>query len=194
MGLVRAFMSISLDGFVAGTEVSIQHPMGIGGECLHQWLFANPPDPRDAEVAAAMFAPDTTGAVVLGRRTFDVGIGLWGDDGAFRLPCFVHTHRPAQTVVKGPTTFTFTTGDIGAVLREAQDAAGPKAINIMGAQTIQAVLDAGLLDEIHLTLVPVLLRRGTPLFRPSSDHALQLERTRLLATSTVTHLSYHVVA
>src|SRR5688500_8520418 len=107
MGKVRAHMSMSLDGFVAGPEVSIEHPMGVGGERLHQWLFDSHRDPRDSQVAAEMLAPSTTGAVIMDRRTFDVGVGLWGDDGAFHVPCFVVTRRPASNLVKGPTSFSF---------------------------------------------------------------------------------------
>ena len=167
--------------------------MGVGGERLHQWLFAHPGDPRDAEVAAEMFAPATTGAVVMGRRTFDVGEEPWGDDGTFRLPCFVVTHRPARMLVKGPTSFTFITEGIRAALERAQAAAGTRAVVVMGAATTQQVLRAGLLDELQINLVPVLLGSGTRLFEQFGDVPLELERTRLVESPTVTHLTYRIL-
>jgi dihydrofolate reductase len=186
-------MSMSLDGFVAGPDVRRDHPMGVGGERLHQWLFASPGDPRDAEVAADMFAPASTGAVIMGRRTFEVGVDLWGDDGTFHLPCFVVTHRPANMLVKGPTSFTFVTDGIRAALERAQAVAGPRAVNVMGATATQQFLSAGLLDEFQINLIPVLLGTGTRLFEQLGAAPLELERTRLIESSAVTHLTYRIV-
>jgi dihydrofolate reductase len=193
MGTVRAHMSMSLDGFVAGDEVSVEQPMGVGGERLHRWLFGDRGDPRDTEVAAGMFAPATTGAVIMGRRTFDVGEAPWGDDGTFHLPCFVVTHRPAGTLVKGPTSFTFVTDGIQAALAQARAVAGDRAVNLMGAQTVQQFLRAGLLDEIQINLVPVLLGAGARLFDHLGTAPIELERTRLVGSPTMTHLTYRVV-
>lgn len=195
MGTVRAHMSMSLDGYVAGPGVSREHPMGVGGERLHQWLFGDGGggDPRDAEVAAGMFAPATTGAVIMGRRTFEVGEAPWGEDGTFHLPCFVLTHRPAETRVKGPTTFTFVTDGIEAALARAQAVAGERAVNLMGAETTQQFLRAGLLDEIQINLVPVLLGAGTRLFEHLGTAPIELERTRMVGSSTMTHLTYRLV-
>ena len=86
-----ADMSMSVDGFVAGPDTDAGNPLGVGGELLHRWLFADPQDPRDAAVSAELSA--SVGAVVLGRRTFDVGVDIWGDV-PFPAPCFVLTHRP----------------------------------------------------------------------------------------------------
>ncbi|HEY9225882.1 MAG TPA: dihydrofolate reductase family protein [Gemmatimonadaceae bacterium] len=193
MGKVRAHMSMSLDGIVAGPEVRPEHPMGVGGERLHQWLFAQPADPRDAEVAGDMFSPSSTGAVIMGRRTFEVGVGLWGDDGTFHLPCFVVTHRPAKMVLKGPTSFTFVTDGIQGALERAQAVAGSRAVNVMGAAMTQQFLSAGLLDEFQINLIPVLLGTGTRLFEQLGVAPLELERTRLIDSAAVTHLTYRVV-
>lgn len=193
MGTVRAHMSMSLDGFVAGQDVSLEQPMGVGGERLHQWLFADRGDPSDAQVAAEMFAPATTGAVIMGRRTFEVGEAPWGEDGTFRLPCFVVTHRQAETLVKGPTSFIFVTDGIQAALARAQAVAGNRAVNLMGAQTAQQFLRAGLLDEIQINLVPVLLGAGTRLFDHLGAGHIELERTRMVGSSVMTHLTYRVV-
>jgi dihydrofolate reductase len=100
MGTVRVHMSRSLDGFVTGPDVSLGQPMGVGGERLHEWMFAAS-DATDIETPAEMFSTRTTGAVVMGRRTFDLGEQPWGEDGTFHLPCFVLTHRAAPTLVKG---------------------------------------------------------------------------------------------
>jgi dihydrofolate reductase len=193
MGTVRSHMSISLDGFVAGPDVSLAQPMGVGGDQLHKWLFDTPGDPDDAQVAAEMFNPATTGAVIMGRRTFEVGKDPWGEDGTFRLPCFVVTNRPATKLVKGPTSFTFITDGIEAALALAQAAAGERAVNVMGAQTTRQFLSAALLDEIQLNLVPVLLGKGTRLFEHLADARIELERTRMVASSAMTHLTYRVV-
>lgn len=192
MAIVRAFMSMSLDGFVTGPDVSVAHPMGIGGHRLHSW-FGKTMDAADAEVAAAMFSAESTGAVVMGRRTFDVGIGPWGDDGTFHLPCFVLTHRSAPRLVKGPTSFDFVTDGVAAVLARAQAVAGERAVNVMGAATVQQFLQAELLDEIHIDLVPVLLAAGTRLFSLVNGKRVELELTRLVGSPVVTHVSYRVL-
>jgi dihydrofolate reductase len=193
MGKVRVHMSMSLDGFVTGPDVSHENPMGVDGDRLHQWMFATPVDPRDAEVAAEMYSPRTTGAVIIGRRTFDLGEKPWGENGTFHLPCFVVTHRPKDRLVKGPTTFTFVTDGIESALAQAQAAAGDRGVNVMGAQTARQLLRDGLLDEIHLNLVPVLLGGGTRLFEDLGPDSMELERSRVVESPAVTHLTYRVV-
>lgn len=189
MGQVRVHMSMSLDGFVAGPDVSVQHPMGAGGERLHEWLSQEHGDPRDAEVAAQMFSSGTTGAVIMGRRTFDLGEGPWGEDGTFHMPCFVVTHRPREPVVKGATSFTFVTDGIESALERAQAAAGAMGVNLMGADTTQQFLRRGLVDEIHISLVPVLLGAGVRLFEHMGAAPVELERVHLIESS-VTHLTF----
>ena len=193
MGKVIAHISMSLDGFVTGPDVRVEHPMGVGGERLHQWLFANPGDPRDAQVAGEMFAPALTGAVIMGRRTFDVGIGLWGDDGTFQLPCFVVTHRPGDMLSRGPTSFTFVTAGVHDALARARTVAGSRAVNIMGAAMIQQVLHAGQLDEVQINLIPVLLGAGTRLFESFTTEKIELERTRIVESPSATHLTYRII-
>ena len=192
MGTVRVHMSTSLDGFVAGPDISVEQPMGVGGERLPEWMFA-PADPTDIETAAEMFSTRTTGAVVIGRRTFDVGEQPWGEDGTFHVPCFVVTHRAAPTLVKGKTSFTFVTEGLEHALALAQTAAGDKAVNVMGAGTAQQLLRLGLIDEIHLNVVPVLLQTGTRLFEHLGSDRIELERTgAVLPSSGVTHLVYRI--
>lgn len=191
MGRVCVFMSLSLDGFVAGPDVGVDHPMGVGGERLHAWLDGT--DPQDAAIAARMFSSATTGAVLMGRRTFTVGEGPWGDDGTFGLPCFVVTHRPADTIRKGATTFTFVTGGLDKAVAQARAAAGTGNVNVMGADLVQQMLRAGLIDELHLTIVPILLGDGVRLFEHLSPEHVELERTSVIASSVVTHLQFRVI-
>lgn len=190
--MIRAFASVSLDGFSAGPGVSREHPMGVGGLRLHEWILTDAPHPRDTEVAAGMFSPATTGAVLMGRRTFDVAIDRW-EDGAFHLPVFVLTHRAGPPVQRGDTTFTLVTGGLDAALDAARRAAAARAVNVMGASLVRQCLQAGLLDELHVNLVPVLLGAGARLFGDDGTHAVVLERTGMVESPAVTHLSYRVV-
>jgi dihydrofolate reductase len=193
MGKVVLHMSMSLDGYIAGPNVGVDRPMGEGGERLHEWLSTGShSDPRDAEVAAEMFATATTGAVVMGMRTFTVGEGPWGDDGTFAMPCFVLTHEPKETLVRGATTFTFVTDGIDSALAQANAAAGDKDINLMGADTAQQFLSAGLLDEIQINLIPIVLGDGVRLFEYPATKQIELERTRVIESAAVTHLKFRV--
>lgn len=131
MTKVALHMSMSLDGFVAGPNVGVEHPMGERGERLHDWLFnrnssrsgeslqtslSKSASKVSAEVTQEVFA--TTGAVVLGKRTFDVGVELWGDT-PYPVPCFVLTHEPREELIKASGTFTFITDGIESALRQA---------------------------------------------------------------------------
>src|SRR6187200_1284282 len=163
MGIVVAHMSMSLDGFIAGPDVSIAHPMGVGGKRLHEWLFEAGRDGADSQVAGEMFSHETTGAVLMGNTTFTVGEAPWGDDGAFGMPCFVVTNHARPMLRKQQTTFTFVTSGLPDAFEHARRAAGEKNVNVMGANTIQQVLAAGVLDELHIDLIPVALGSGVPL-------------------------------
>ena len=112
---------MSLDGIVAGPNISPEHPLGEGGMRLHDWLFGDKtgaPTELDRQIAQEFFA--STGAFVMGRRTFDLGEEPWGDEGAFGVPSFVVTRRPRARLVKGPTTFTFVTDGIVSALGQAK--------------------------------------------------------------------------
>ena len=189
MTLVVADMSMSVDGFVAGPDTDADHPLGVGGELLHRWLFADPQDPRDGEVAAEMTA--SVGAVVLGRRTFDIGVGIWGDV-PFPVPCFVVTHRPRDERVMANGSFTFVTGGVREAVSRARAAAGDRNVQLMGAQTVQQVMAAGLVDEIQINLVPVLLGRGVRMFAALPADHVELTRTTVIASDSATHLRFRV--
>jgi dihydrofolate reductase len=193
-GRVLLHVSMSLDGFTAGPKVSTAQPMGEHGERLHSWLTGNGAvhDPADREVASKMFSPESTGAVLMGRRTFAVGEKPWGDDGTFNLPCFVVTHYPAATIVKGRTRFTFVTGGLADALAQAKAAAGCRNVNVMGAYLARQCLAAGYIDEIHVNLIPILLGGGARLCEGLITPPIELERTGVVASSAATHIAFRV--
>lgn len=189
MGSIVLNMSVSLDGYGAGPGVAVERPMGEGGERLHEWLFTGDSE-VDAQVAREL--SDSTGAVVVGRRTFDVGVDLWQDT-PFPVPCFVLTHEPRERLPMRSAAFTFVTDGVGRALEQAQAAAAGKNVLIMGgAHTAQQFLSAGLVDEVQIQLVPVLLGAGVRLFDRLGTQHIELERTRLLASEQVTHLRFRV--
>ncbi|MFF0773091.1 dihydrofolate reductase family protein [Nonomuraea wenchangensis] len=188
MGAVVLHKSMSLDGFVAGPDVGAEHPMGRGGTRLHEWMFTDRPDPRDKEVLAATTA--SAGAVVVGRRTFDVGLPHWQDT-PYPAPTFVLTHRTRDRLVMSSATFTFVADGIEAALRAAQNVAGDKDVIVMGARTGRQFLRAGLLDELLINLVPVVLGSGIRLLDDLAH--IELTRTQVIASDTVTHLRFRVV-
>lgn len=192
MGQIHLHVSISLDGFTTGAQVRFDNPLGDGGEQLHEWLFADPMDPVDADVAAAMYDPAAVGAVLMGRRQFDLGIRHWGDDGTFRMPCFVVTHRPAERVVKRPTTFDFVTDGLDRALAQAQEAAGGKSVKVMGADVTRQLLLAGAIDQIELDIVPILLGDGASLFGGLDPASIELCQIDVRPSSRVTHVRYAV--
>lgn len=186
-------VSPSLDGYVAGPAVTVERPFGSADHRLHRWLGfeGSTPTAADREAAQRMLA--TTGAIVLGRRMFDVGIGTWGEDGAFGRPCFVVTNRAHDDVVKGPTTFGFVTGGVRRAVELARPAAGDRDIVLAGgAQVVQQCLAEGLVDEIRLHVVPVLLGVGTHLFGHSLRESVELEQTEAVSTPLATHLTFRV--
>lgn len=174
-------MTMSLDGFVAG-------PGGDVGR-LHQWIFGEPAG-RDAEMVSLMF--ETTGAWVIGKRTFDQGQEPWGDEPPFKQPCFVPAHEVSAPLTKGATTYTFVNDGIKSAIEQARAAAGDKNVLVMGgADVAQQAVKAGLVDELRIHLVPVLLGDGIRLF----DHLgaqVELERTSLDGGAEVTHLRFRV--
>jgi dihydrofolate reductase len=180
-------MSVSLDGFAAGPDVTVENPMGIGGERLHEWLFQADAD-VDAEQARELST--STGAVVVGRRTFDIGVGLWQDT-PFPVPCFVLTHEPREELVMKSASFTFVTDGVEEALRLARQAAGDRNVLVMGGPAT-ARQYVRLVDEIRLQLVPVILGNGTRLFEDLDAGHIKLEPTAVIESPRVTHLRYRV--
>jgi dihydrofolate reductase len=193
MGKVASAMSMSLDGYVTGPNVSREHQLGAGGEVLHHWLG---PTATPADQAVLQEMVDDCGAIIMGRRSYDlcVGDGGWGDGGPVgQTPCFVLTHH-APDLAGVPTVFTFVTDGIESAIAQAKDAAGQRTVGLHGATAPQQALAAGLLDEIQVHLVPVLLGDGVRLFDLLGAGPVELERNRVVeAGSGVTHLRFRVV-
>jgi dihydrofolate reductase len=208
-------ISTSLDGLVAGPNPSLEHPLGEGGERLHEWAFATvtwrkshglPGGDTGGDDDVVKEITERAGATVMGRRMYSGGAGpweddpnadgWWGDDPPFHHPVFVLTHHPRETVTKeGGTTFTFVSDGIEAALDQAREAAGDKDVAIGGgADAAQQYLRAGLLDELQIHVAPVLLGAGVRLFDGDLRSVPGLECTRVLESPTgVAHLGYRVV-
>ena len=193
MSRVVLDISPSLDGYVAGHgRIAPETPFGEAGHRLHRWIGFEDgtPDAVDDAAARRMFAD--AGAVVLGRRMFDVGIDHWGEDGAFGLPCFVVTNRAREPLRRGPTRFEFVGAHVAEAIALARAAAGGREVIVVGGADIaRQCLQAGLVDELRLHVVPVLLGRGVRLFEAPLP-ALELELLASEASVNAMHQTYRV--
>ena len=183
-------MSMSLDGFVAAAGRTGEEPLGQGGERLHGWAFGG--DDRDR--AVLMDGVGGTGAVITGRRNYEDSVPWWGPDGPTgpeRVPVFVVTHRAPDAQPEGGV-YTFVTGGIEQALEQAKAAAGDKGVCVMGGPDVgRQYLEAGLVDEISVHLVPVLFGAGTSMFGDLASH-VTLEPLSTIQTAQATHLRYAV--
>lgn len=186
MARVLAEFSLSLDGCIAGPGVAVDNPMGDGGEALHDWMFRDDAGQVNARARCEMV--ERTGAVVLGRRTFDAGIAHWGGT-PFPAPAFVLTRRPLPAGID--PGFVAAGDGIEAALRRARDAAGTRDVRLMGADVTRQFLAAGLVDEVVVQLVPVVLGDGARPF--PAGHPGRLVRTACVAAPYATHLRFDVV-
>jgi dihydrofolate reductase len=192
MGKITSEISMSLDGFITDPEASVGTPLeGDDPGRLHDWRFDAKTEADDA-IVDELYA--STGAVLIGKRMFDVGFEPWGDPPPFGMPVFVVTHDEREAVpMQGGTTYIFVTG-IEAALEQARAAAGDKNVGIWGgADIIKQYLKAGLMDELQIHLVPVLLGGGVPLFADLDPHGVELRRTSSIETPGATHLRFDVV-
>lgn len=201
--------TISLDGFGAGPQQDLEHPLGIGGTDLHQWLLPTHTFQKmlfgkdggttgvDNDFAARGF--QDVGAWILGRNMFgpirgewpdDEWKGWWGDTPPYHVPVFVLTHHARAPIeMNGGTTFHFVTGGIHEALDRARDAAGNKDVRIGGgAATIRQYLREGLIDELHIAISPVLLGQGEPLFAGMDLRVLGYECVQSVASEKATHV------
>lgn len=211
MSKLRLKISMSLDGFVAGPNQSVENPLGIGGMRLHEWVFPlavwrsmhglKGGDENDSNAfTEESFA--NIGATIMGRNMFgghpgpwnskEPWNGWWGSNPPFHHPVFVLTHHPRQPLeMEGGTTFTFVTDGIKSALEQARRAAGAKDISLSGgANAAQQYLKAGVVDEMDLNLVPTLLASGERLFDGVGDNLHGLELVRTVAAPNVTHLKF----
>jgi len=211
MTRVYTDISVSLDGYVAGPNPTLQEPLGAGGEDLHEWAFRlaawrgahgleGGETGPESELVERTIA--STGAYVMGRKMYSGGRGpwvddpnaggWWGDDPPFHVPVFVVTHEPRETVeLQGGTTFTFVTDGFEAAVEQARNAAGSRDVQIAGGgSVVQQALALGLLDELQLHLAPRFLGGGTRLFDGAAAGTLEIIDT--VATPHATHIHYRV--
>src|SRR5918996_1571970 len=192
MGKVVINLSMSLDGFITEPNEGVGNPLGDDPGRLHDWMFDAKTE-TDATIVDEIYA--STGAVLIGKRMFDVGFEPWGDPPPFGMPVFVVTHEEREALpMKGGTTYTFVTDGIGAALELARAAAGDKNVGIWGgANIIREYLRAGLVDELQIHLIPILLGDGIRLFEDLGPERIELRRKSSIETPGATHLRFEVV-
>jgi dihydrofolate reductase len=212
MSKFRFQLAVSLDGFVAGPDQSVENPLGVGGLALHEWVFKlaawrKQHGQEGGEVNASTSVVEelqsNVGATVMGRNMFGGGPGRWseddpwngwwGDNPPFHTPVFVLTHHPREPLeMRGDTTFTFVTDGIESALEQAKQAAGGQDVLLGGgANVVQQYLAAGLIDEFELHVVPILLGDGERLLENLRE--LEVEQVRAIEAPGVTHIKYRVV-
>jgi dihydrofolate reductase len=198
MGKVVVDLSISVDGFIAGPDDGANHPLGIGGEALFEWMNTGPESNRVHEYVKC---PDASkpvvdewirdgGAIISGRRTFDIA-GGWKNGHPVDVPIFVLTHE-VPTEGEWSPRVVFVTDGIEHALELAQEAAGGKTVAVNGADPAQQLFRLRKLDQIQISITPVLLGSGRRLFDTLGQYPIRLTQTRSIASEGVTHLRYDV--
>lgn len=201
MGKVAVYLTMSLDGFIAGPNDSEQNPLGDGGERLFTWMNSGPPrnrynhlfcPPDQSRVIMDEWFADS-GAFVAGRRTFDIAHG-WGGHHPVNAdaPIFVLTHHVPTAGSAEASMATFVTDGIESAIRQAKAVAGDKTIGVCAANVVQQCIKAGLLDEIQISLVPILLGGGVRLFDRLGTRPHELTCIRVIESVGVTHLRYRL--
>jgi dihydrofolate reductase len=208
MTKVRATISISVDGYVAGPNQTNDNPLGEGGERLHEWALATEAfarrhggggGERNADSDVVEETATHIGATIMGRKMFGPSgewdgdwRGWWGEDPPFHTPVYVLSHDAREPLeMEGGTTFHFVADGIESALEQARAAAGDKDVMIAGgASAINQYLAAGLVDELYLHVAPVVLGGGARLFSDVGD--LRLEPVEVIASPAVTHVKYRV--
>jgi dihydrofolate reductase len=209
MSSVKCHISVSADGFAAGPNQTMEEPLGEGGERLHEWVLATESWRRQHGREGGESGPDSevadevvqgVGAYIMGRKMFagagpwdESWKGWWGEDPPFHTPVYVLTHNSREPLpMQGGTTFHFVTDGIESALEQARAAAGDEDVMIAGgANTVQQYLAAGLLDELHLHIAPIVLGAGERLLENVGDPVL--EPVEAVASPRVTHVKYRVV-
>lgn len=179
-------ITMSLDGSIAGPDDSPEHPIGIDGELLHEWVTGlrswreahGLEGGVDSETGRDLRALiDSGGATIMGHRMFELGSPSWGENPPFHQPVFILTHHPRDSVsLQGGTTYHFVTDGPERALELAREAAGDKHVHIAGgARCVQQYLNAGLVDHFTIHVAPILLRSGVRLFEDDAAGAIRLE-------------------
>jgi dihydrofolate reductase len=198
MSETTCHMSISLDGFVAGPDQSLEHPLGRGGREMHRWHIDEPLNDADARARDLLLRP--RGAYVMGRNMFGPirgpwqgdWRGWWGDEPPYHAPVFVLTHYEREPIqLAGGTSFFFVTDGFDAAYAHAVSAAGDRDVLIAGgASTVRQAFAAGVIDELVLDVAPVLLGDGEALFHGVEDPGLQ--PIDVIHSPRATHITYRV--
>lgn len=200
MSEVIAQLSMSLDGYIAGPDSGREHPLGIGGERLHQWVFGLRSWRREQGIKGGTHGPEDDlvadwikrlGAVVMGHAMYITGEAPWGDNPPFHMPVYVVTHTPREPLTKeGGTVFHFVTEGPEHALALAREAAGDKDVSLAGgADLVQQFIRAGWLDELLLHVVPVLTGEGgRRLFDNIGDKPVEWRKTQVLDAPEATHI------
>jgi len=206
MSIVTCNLSISLDGFVAGPNQSLDNPIGEGGMRLHDWMFdtlawralhgheggSSTPDSDAVDEMSA-----NVGAYMMGRKMFGGGggawdeswTGWWGDEPPYRTPVFVLTHHPRRPLRMGATTFNFVTDGIDSALAQARAAAGDRDVMVAGgASAARQFMAAGKLDELNLHISPIILGAGESLWDGVGHPGLK--PVKVAGSERVTHIRY----
>jgi dihydrofolate reductase len=202
MGKVVFNMTMSLDGFVAGMNDSPENGLGDGGDALFKWYFSGDTEIKISEGTPVLKVSSqsaellrealaTYGAGVWGRRTFDIA-RAWGGHPP-GSSCFIATHHAPQEWVYEGSPFTFVTDGVESAIRQAKAAAGDKDVVVCTASILQQCLNAGLMDEIHVDVAPLLLGSGVRMFDNLTKHPIELESIRAVEAPGVTHLGFRVV-
>ena len=198
MSSTALYMSMSLDGFVAGPNERPDNGLGDGGDRLHEWIFAGAPTEHsgvpgrpEGVNGEIMDEAMATGAVVAGRGTVEPA-GHWGGDHHHGVPIFILSrHQPGPEIAQWPLV-TYVS-DVEIAMAQAREAAREKDVLVHGAGTARLALEAGVLDELQIHLVPVLLGEGRRLFEHLGAEHIELELTRIREGAGVTHLRYRVL-
>lgn len=212
MSKVTLDITMSLDGYIAGPDATLEEPLGEGGERLHEWVVELASWREQHGLTGGTTGADSdlvqelrerVGATLMGRKMFSGGAGpweddpkadgWWGEDPPFKGPVFVLTHHAREPVEKqGGTTYFFVTDGVEAALERARAAAGDKDVAIAGgANVVQQYLAAGLVDELQVHVAPLLLGGGVRLFDGGGDQPA-LKQVSVVESPAVTHLRYEV--
>lgn len=198
MSKVTSHIAVSVDGYSAGPNQSLDNPLGEDGIRVHQWHVSPPLEPVDAEINAEIV---DHGAFIMGRNMFgpirgdwpdEEWNGWWGPEPPYHAPVFVLTHYARQSVVMaGGTTFHFVTDGIESALKRARDAAGDRSVAVAGgASTVQQFIRAGLLDELNMHIAPVILGAGERLLDDVGNPTLEPVNVR--SSPRATHIRYRI--
>ncbi len=203
MGKVISGLTMSLDGFIAAPNDGPEHPLGEGGMRLFDWYASGDTDyvvpsggmtfkvsSQAAEMLQDVFS--SIGAIVTGRRTFDITNG-WGGRHPIDAPVFVVTHSVPDGWDHEGAPFTFVTDGVESAVEQAQAAAGENNVAVGAASLIQQCLKAGLLDEVHVDIVPVLLGGGVRMFDNLGPEHIELEKIRVIEDPDVSHITFRVI-